>query len=381
MYEIVKDFPTEFIFEEGYPCISIYQNTHRHAPENLDDAINFKNSIIRIEDSLKKRLDQEEVKNITKPLFDLFNDHGFWSKTLDGIAVLANKNRCIVYVLPHAVDSITAIGDSFAIKPLLRTFQSAQNYHLLGLNKDNFSLYTANRYSVTEVEKNPEIFKTLKEVLGDQHTESFSNFGSYGGTPGNVMHHGQGSKSDEALDDLVKYYRYIDQAVAANFSNKDKLPVILFGLAQNIGEFKKISTNPLVMKDHVEGSWEKLKSEQLKEKAWEVMLPVYLAKTQALVEEFNEARSKFLGSSDLEEIGQAAAEKRIKTIMVEADVEFPGHLDPGDGSVRYEREDNLNYTDLIDTIVKLVLKNKGTVVVVPKETMPCDTGLAAIYRF
>ncbi len=381
MYELVKDFPNEFIFEEGYPCISIYQNTHRRAPENMDDSINFKNSLFNIEESLKKRIPKEEIDKLLKPLYDLLENQSFWAKTLDGLAVLANKDRCIVYVLPHPVDTITAVNDSFAIKPLIRVFQSAQNYHLLGLNKDSFSLYNANRYSIEEVERDPEIFKTVKEVLGEQHTDSFLNYGSYGGTPGNAMFHGQGGKNEEIKKDLIKYFKYVDKAVFENFSSKDKLPVILFGLAHNSGEFHKITNNPFLMKDGVEGSWEKLELNKLKEKAWEVMLPIYEAKTQALLEEFNQAKANFMGSADLELISQAAVEKRIKTILVEADVEFPGHLDTDDGTVKYERDDNISYNDLIESIIKLVLKAQGSVVVLPKEKMPTDSGLAAIYRF
>ena len=37
--------------------------------------------------------------------------------------------------------------------------------------------------------------------------------------------------------------------------------------------------------------------------------------------------------------------------------------------------------DLLDDIAELVLGNKGEVVVVPGDTMPTSTGLAAIYRF
>lgn len=379
MYELVKDFPNDFIFEEGYPCISIYQNTHRRAPENMDDGIKFKNSLFKIEESLKNKLKKEEIDALLKPLYELLEDRTFWANTLDGLGVLANKDKCMVYVLPHPVDTITTVGDNFAIKPLLRVYQSADNYHLLGLNKDSFALFNANRYSIEEVEKDPEIFKTTKEVLGDQYTDSFLNYGSYGGA--NSMFHGQGSKNDEVKKDLVKYFKYVDKAVFENFSSKDKLPVILFGLAHNSGEFNKISNNPYLMKDGVEGSWEKLDLEKLKEKAWEVMLPIYEEKTKALVEEFNGAKVNFLGSSDLELIGQAAVEKRIKTILVEADVEFPGHLDKDDGTIKYEREDGVSYNDLIETIIRLVLKAQGTVVVLPKEKMPTESGIAAIFRF
>src|SRR5207253_10374982 len=40
-----------------------------------------------------------------------------------------------------------------------------------------------------------------------------------------------------------------------------------------------------------------------------------------------------------------------------------------------------NAGDLLDEIAEEVLRTKGTVVVVPRERMPTETGLAAIFRF
>lgn len=45
-YEIVHVFPHEMLLDtEGTSCISLYQPTHRHMPENQQDLIRFKNSI------------------------------------------------------------------------------------------------------------------------------------------------------------------------------------------------------------------------------------------------------------------------------------------------------------------------------------------------
>ena len=51
------------------------------------------------------------------------------------------------------------------------------------------------------------------------------------------------------------------------------------------------------------------------------------------------------------------------------------------GTVTFADGDGAAVDDLLDDIAELVLGNKGEVVVVPGDTMPTSTGLAAIYRF
>lgn len=67
-----------------------------------------------------------------------------------------------------------------------------------------------------------------------------------------------------------------------------------------------------------------------------------------------------MGSDDLHKIKKAILDKRIRTMMIEADREISPEL---------------------DGLVRLVLKEKGQILVLDKEEMPSDTGVTAIYRF
>ena len=61
----------------------------------------------------------------------------FWNNTTDGLAILANKNKCVVYKLERPVEELSVVANSWHIKPLIRAFQSARKFHLLGLNRKN----------------------------------------------------------------------------------------------------------------------------------------------------------------------------------------------------------------------------------------------------
>jgi hypothetical protein len=69
------------------PCISIYQPTHRHRPDNQQDPIRFKNLLRTVEASLRRRYAGTE--ELLAPVQALTGNAAFWNRALDGLAVLA----------------------------------------------------------------------------------------------------------------------------------------------------------------------------------------------------------------------------------------------------------------------------------------------------
>jgi hypothetical protein len=101
----------------------------------------------------------------------------------------------------------------------------------------------------------------------------------------------------------------------------------------------------------------------LRERAWRVLEPHYLARLAGLVEMYGVARSRELGTDDLEDAAAGAAGGRVATLLLEAE-----RTDP-------------EVDDRLDDVGELALKNGGQVVIVPAARMPTRTGVAAIYRY
>ena len=381
MYEIVKEFPNDIIFEKVDPCISLYQPTHRYSPENKQDPIVFKNLIREIENSLKQKYQKNDLNSAMKPFYQIEEEKGFWNNTLDGLAIFANPNKCIVYKLHRPVQELIVVADSFHIKPLVRVFQSVDKYHLLGLSTNDFTLYEGNRDGFEEIEVDPEAHRTMEEVLGKQHTDSFLTHGSYGDTGGPAMYHGHGGKKDEIEKDIEKFFRYVDRFVLENYSKPSKLPLILVSLKEHHNIFKKISHNSYLMEEGIKGSYNSFEMEHLTEKAWEIIEPIYLEKTQNLVNSFENAKANSSGSDDLVQITSAAFENRVETILIESDKIIPGKIDYNTGKIELWNIKDPDFDDVLDDLAELVLKKRGEVVVLPKERMPSDKGVAAIYRY
>lgn len=380
LYQIVNDFPNE-IFEEKSdgPFVSIYQPTHRKSSENKQDVIRYKNLVKEIEESLKQRYPRREISSILNTLHELAQDSEFWLHSYDGVAVFMVENKCIIYKLQRKVEELALVSDRFYIKPLIRYFQSADRYQLLGLNRKEFRLYEGNRYILDEIELPSDIPRTIEEALGDEYTESYLKAASYGGN-GRAMFHGHGSRKDEIEVDMERFFRVVDRVVY-EFSKSSKLPLMLVALPEYHTPFKKLSNNPYLMEEGIRVDFDSISLEKLKERAWKQMEIVYLNKTKEVVDRFENARAKFNGTDDLGQMVRAALENRVDTMLVEADRVIPGKINTETMQIEEGEISDPQVGDVLDDLAEIVLKNNGEVIVLPRERMPSTTGGAAIYRF
>ncbi|MGE5667962.1 MAG: hypothetical protein ACM338_07190, partial [Betaproteobacteria bacterium] len=202
------------------PCISLYQPTHRHHPDNKQDPIRFRNLVDGAEASLRQRYPNVEVRRLLGPFRALADDQEFWNHTLDGLAVLGSRGTFRVFQLQRAVPELTIVADSFHLKPLVRILQSADRYQVLCLSRREAKLYEGNRDALDEVDLAEGVPRTITEALGDELTEPHRTVASYGGSgrgdPG--MHHGHGSKKDEVDSDAERFFRAVDRAILEHHS-------------------------------------------------------------------------------------------------------------------------------------------------------------------
>lgn len=381
MYRKGKDFPDDIIFTGAKTCISLYQNTHRFAPENQKDVIEFRHLLQQVENALEPMLSKEDLKAIMEPLNELKEDIPFWRNTLDGLAVLAVQGKCVVYLLNSPVENIAVVGENFLLKPLIRYFQSAHPYHLLGLSSTRFSLYEGNRYGIKELEMDDDIPRSMEEVLGEEHPEGFLTHGRYGGSDGIATFHGHGGRKDAIDKDIEKFFRYVDRTVLEHYSKPIKLPLILISLTEHQSMFRKISNNPYLLPDGIEVSYESTDVSELADKAWERMEPVYQQKELESVDRYQNAKSNHTGSDRLIDVARAAYEGRIEILFVEADKSVPGKFNTESSKLEFGSTGNPECGEVIDQIINAVWKHKGEVIVLPTGRMPSETGLAAIFRF
>ena len=365
------------------PCLSLYQSTHRHVPENQQDPIRFRNLVKELETSLRQKYTADETRLLLEPFEVLGHDRAFWNHTREGLAVLGGRGLFRVFRLQRPVPELAVVADSFHTKPLRRFLQSVGHYQVLGLSLQKIQLFEGNRDALDEIDPAPGVPGTITEALGDELTEPSSTVTSHGGggpasTP---MHHGHGGKKDQVDIDAERYFRAVDRAVLEHHSRPSGLPLILAALPEHHHLFHKVSHNPFLESQGIMMNPDSVSAAELRALAWQVAEPHYQARLAKLNEEFEKARSKGLGDDDLSQVAQAAVAGRVATLLIEADRQIAGRLEGATGRIKVADLSHPQIDDLLDDLGKLVEKMGGQVLVIPAEQMPGRTGLAATYRY
>ncbi len=377
-----RDYLPILLADRQPPCLSLYQRTHRHHPDNQQDPIRFRNTIKLLEASLLQKYAPRDVEPLLAPFRALAEDRSFWNHTLDGLAVLAAPDLFKVYRLQRPVPEIAIAADSFHTKPLLRILQSADRYHILGLNRHQMRLFEGNRDAVDEIEPAPAVPREVADVVGDKAGGPERKNRVYGsGVAGETSRHGTDVRKAAVDNDTEQFFRAVDREVLEQYSQPSRMPLLLAALPEHHHLFRSVSRNPFLAAEAIDIHPDDLSLDTLRERAWHLMLPRYLERLGGLTDRFHAARPDGQSGGDLAEVARAAAEGRIAVLLIEADRQIPGAFDAATGAITRGDLDHPETDDLLDDLGERVLKTGGEVVVVPAERMPTETGAAAIYRF
>jgi hypothetical protein len=378
-----NDFSWSLLTSQEPPCLSLYQTTHRDYPSRRQDPIRFRGLVDALATHLEERWPGEDGEALLKPFRELAANQDFWNRgTREGLAVLGSPKFFRSYILRRPVPDMAVVSETFHTKPLLRIVQSADRYQVLALTRDHVRLFEGNRDGLYEVDLDPAVPKTVTEALGAEHTEGYHAVFTYGsGRQGSAMHHGTGSRDDDAKTDAERFFRAVDRAVRERHSLPSHLPLLLASLPEHQSRFRKVSDNPNLIPEGLELDPRLLDPEELCNRAWAAIRPRYVSRLASIVERFGTSKAHDKGTDQATEAARAGVEGRIRTLLIDADRTIPGRLDRSTGRIELSSADSPDPDDLLDELGELVLSKGGEVLVVPSADMPSQTGLAAIYSY
>lgn len=370
------------------PCVSLYQPTHRHHPDTQQDRVRYRNLAARIERELSDRYPPAVRNPLLSQFKNLESDEFFWRQRTEGLVVLCAPGEFHTFDLQHPTAERAVIADTFHLKPLLRHVQSADTFQVLALTRTSIRLFEGNRYAMDQLDLKG-VPATLKEALGETLTEPHLTVASYGlgsGGPAGRGHappmvHGHGSRKDEIDLDTQRFFRMVDKAIMEKYSLPSNRTLVLAGLAENQGQFRKLSQNPNLLSAGIEKDPEKLSVDEIREKSWKLLEPHYLERLRKLKDEFAFGKSRGIASDSVEESAKAATQGRVARALIDADRHLDGSL-LADGTVQLNNDKHLRVdADVLDDIGEWVLRTGGEVIVVPGALMPTRTGIAALMRY
>ena len=357
MKQFSSDQIAALVAPQQAPCISLYMPTHRSHPERDGDPIRYRNMVGQLRESLAQKYNKREFEPLMAPFEALSEDYDFWNNRTEGLAILSAGGNFQVIDLLRPVKELLVVAESFHIKPLLRILQSADRFQVLCVGLHGGRLLEGNRDALDWVNVSSEIKAPMKH---DSDRQSHKDIGAA---------------------DLHAFLRPIDAAVREQHSKPTGLPLLLVALPEHQHAFREISKNEWLVADGIAQSPEELDVEQIRQRAWALFEPVYLKRLEALTGAFLQVRFTATGADLLDDVGAAAVTGRVATLLIEADREIPGRIDPATGRAMPDALCNPEVDDMIDDIAEAVLRARGEVVVVPAERMPVSTGVAAILRF
>ncbi|MCO5120669.1 MAG: hypothetical protein M9951_13665 [Burkholderiaceae bacterium] len=381
MDSLDRDYPHLLLAEREGPCLSLYQPTHRAFPERQQDPIRFRNLVKDLEQSLLQRYPERDVAPLLAPFRRLADDEGFWSHPGEGLAVLGANDFFRVYRLQRPVAALAVVADSFHTKPMMRIVQSADRYQVLGIDRQRARLFEGNRDGLEEVAMAAEVPRTIDDAL-DRDIERERSTRTHGrANSASTTRQGTDVRQDSIDADTDAFFRSVDRSVAEHHSRPSGLPLILVALPDHQARFRRLSSNPALTSEGIDRNPESVGIEQLREETWKLVLPRYLERLSGLIDAYGVAYAKGQATDQLPDAARAAVEGRIACLLLEADRQQAGRLVPETGSIVPGDLDNPHLDDLFDDLGEHVLRNRGEVIIVPAESMPTDTGLAATYRF
>ncbi|MEX2174032.1 MAG: hypothetical protein WD872_06700 [Pirellulaceae bacterium] len=372
----------EVLAQQGSPCLSLYQPTYRQPPQQAQNPIRYRNLLKQLTATLHDRFDKQVADECIAPLSSLADDPALFKPTLDGLAVLSCPGFLRVFKLHEAVPEMALVANSFHIRPLIRIFQTTDRFQVLGISEGSVRLFEGNRNVLEELEPGDGVPRTMMEALPEEYTDPSMPPGidpqSREGFGGPVIHVAPRSRVDNYHTDVQRFFRVVDRAMTEHHSRPTGLPLVLAALPQHHATFRGVSENPFLVDTAIDADPEGLSADEIRQRAWQLLEPQYLARLERLREEFQAGQSKHLADDDLPKLADAAAMSRVRTLLVDASKHQAGRIDVATGKVEWNGDE---HEDVYDGLAELVLRRGGEVLVVPSERMPMPTGVAGIYRF
>lgn len=383
---LTRDTLKQLLAIEQGPCLTLFQPTHRSFPEREQDPIRFKQLVHQLETGLQPQ-DAALRNALLEPFLALADDHDFWNRSREGLAIFAAPGHFEVFRLPRRVPELAVVNARMHIKPLLRITQSGDRYQVLALTLDHLHLFEGNRDGLEAIPLAAGVPATLEDALGRELTgksqSGFSQGFSRAAERGRPMQQEAGGAGVQREIDLdrERYFREVDKAILQHHSRLSGLPLILAALPEHQHVFRSLSHNEHLLPKGIDKDPSLLSPGELREESWTIMEQRYLERLEGFIDQFGASRGQGLATDQIEEIGHSIIEGRVATLLVEAERQIPGQADATEGKALPATPQSATTPDLLDELTVWTFEHGGDVVVVPRERMPTQTGVAALYRY
>jgi hypothetical protein len=371
-----------FLTAHSGTCISLYMPAHRSGRETEQNPIRFKNLLRQAEEQmLDKGLSSSQVEALLKEPQRLLADPMYWQYQSDGLAMFCAEDHFHCFRLPVGFAELVVIADRFHIKPLLRLIASDGIFYILAISQNRLRLLQGTRHSVNELDLG-DTPQRLSEAFPDDSPEKqlqFHTGSSVGSGDRSAMFHGH-EISNELKNRIQQWFRSIDKRLRDLLPDKQS-PLVLAGVGTLFPLYKDVNSYPHLMNEGVPGNPAGMKMEELQQKAWKIVEPVFEKKRAAAYDRYHQLAGTGQTTSEVTDAVVSAHHGRVEALFVAVGVQVWGAYDSNTDRVVIHESPKPGDGDLLDLSAIRTLINGGEVYAVAPEEVPDRALVAAVLRY
>jgi hypothetical protein len=377
-------------------CISLFMPTYRDESNWSQNTTRLKNLLREARNQLRDQdYREDDIDEILSDARVLLDRPGFWRSNIgDGLAVFITPETTELFRLPLSFDEVAIVDERFHLKPLFPIIAANNRFYLLALSQNDVRLYQGTHQSINEVEAT-EIPSDIVEAISQYedpeaqlqlHIQNRATQAD--GSRMDASHHGHGAgdgddMSAEPQDRLKRFLRKVDDSVS-DYSGGEEVPLVLAGVAEYLPLYREVNGYAHLIDDEiVAGNPESVSVNELHEKAWAIVEPVFSKAEEAEADRFEQLyyQEEKMASDDFHEIIPGCAYSRVDTLFVPMGEYRWGRFDATTNTVEVHESQRPGDGDLLNYAAVTAYLNGATVHVLRPEKMPGGRSVAATFRY
>ncbi len=359
------------------PHVSIYLPLHRSLPEARQNERSYQSALQGAVRGLEAwGLASEEVEGSLRQLKSVPTAVRAWGHPVAALGVFQNQAGLRSLPLVFATPRRVAVGESFALLPLVRELHFNRSYHVLALSVNRVALFEGDAWGLHEVNR-PGVPASLEDALGSQRVgRNLYQQRMTGGSGSTPLYQGQGGAGEERRLDRERYHRAVARALTEELKDRDK-PLVLAADATHQGEFRQIAKLPQLLGEGLRGNADHLSASELHTSTWPIVQRHIDANESEAVAAYENACKVRKAADLLDDLGVAAVSGRVRRLWLGADRHVPGRVDPESGRILEAEQGDV---DVFEALAVIVIRHRGEVRVIEPSGMPAELGAFAELR-
>ncbi|HYG59344.1 MAG TPA: hypothetical protein VD902_14880 [Symbiobacteriaceae bacterium] len=377
MNELLREDLRTLLRQAPGPCVSIYFPTRRDHDGAHQNAIRLKNLLRMAEGRLLDWGYKEgDARKLLEPAWQLVQERPFWQHQQNGLAVFISKAVYYHIRTPVTLSEMVNVGETFYLRPLLPLVFDEREFYVLGLCLKGPRLFHGSPFDLTEVEV-PGMPGGLTEAL-QRDIQGRQMFRS--GTHRGGGHIGSGAEERDAKDEVMQYFRLIDQRVH-DLIGKLRAPLVLAGVSYLVPIYREMTMYPYVMAEAIHGSASDLSASNLHQRAWSIAQPYFDEAKQEAVALYRELAGTGRTADDVSTVLLAASHGRVESLLVDYARRVWGTFDPDSEAVTVHDAPQPGDEDLVELAILQTYATGGKVIAFQGIDLPAASALGAVLRY